>query len=64
MHITQAVLVAVVASIAHGQTVPKGFTPTTNSKLELFFNSTSVTTPGQLLSKASASLQTLTIDPN
>jgi hypothetical protein len=37
-----------------GQAVtPKGFTPSVNTKLELFFNTTSVKTPGELLAKAS-----------
>ncbi|KAF2024530.1 PEBP-like protein [Setomelanomma holmii] len=51
MYITSALLLAAGAGIAHAQTTPKGFTPSTNTKLEVFFNSASVATPGQLLSK-------------
>jgi hypothetical protein len=49
---------AALASLAHAQATPKGFTPTTNTKLEVLFNSTSVETPGQMLSKASKSTTT------
>jgi hypothetical protein len=60
MYFTASLLVAVVAGgacaqkSANGQAVtPKGFEPSVNTKLELFFNTTSVKTPGELLSKAS-----------
>jgi phosphatidylethanolamine-binding protein (PEBP) family uncharacterized protein len=56
MYITSSLVVAALAScaIAQAQT-PRGFTPSVNTKLELFFNTTSVKTPGELLSKASMS---------
>ncbi|KAH7071373.1 phosphatidylethanolamine-binding protein [Paraphoma chrysanthemicola] len=57
MHFNSAILVAAVACTACAQTVPRGFTPTTNTKLEVFFNSTSVNTPGQLLSKATTATE-------
>lgn len=55
MYITSSfVLLAAMASMVHAQSAqtPKGFTPAVNTKLELFFNSTSVKTPGELLPKA------------
>ncbi|OAL04435.1 PEBP-like protein [Phaeosphaeriaceae sp. SRC1lsM3a] len=53
MYITSSMVVAALAScaIAQAQT-PKGFTPSVNTKLEVLFNTTSVKTPGELLSKA------------
>jgi hypothetical protein len=39
--------------VAQAQSVtPSGFTPSASSKLDVFFNSTMVMTPGQMLSKA------------
>jgi hypothetical protein len=58
MYIISSLLLAALASLAHAQATPKGFTPTTNNKLEVLFNSTSVETPGQMLSKASKSTTT------
>jgi hypothetical protein len=57
MHITSTILVAALASLAHAQqaATPKGFSPSVNTKLDVTFNSTSVKTPGELLSKASTS---------
>lgn len=51
MYISSSLVVAALASMAHAQT-PRGFTPAVNTKLELFFNTTSVRTPGELLPKA------------
>jgi hypothetical protein len=62
MYIASSLLVAALATGAFAQgnggkggqaTTPKGFTPSVNTKLELFFNTTSVKTPGELLPKAS-----------
>jgi hypothetical protein len=62
MYIASSLLVAALATGAiaqkapspSGQAVtPKGFTPAVDTKLELFFNTTSVKTPGELLAKAS-----------
>jgi hypothetical protein len=56
MYITTSIVVAALASIAQAQAqTPKGFTPSVNTKLDLIFNSTTVKTPGELLSKASTS---------
>lgn len=57
MYITSSMVVAALASCAVAQAqTPKGFTPSVNTKLELFFNSTSVKTAGELLSKASMTI--------
>jgi hypothetical protein len=56
MYITSSIVVAALASIAQAQAqaqTPKGFTPSVNTKLDVIFNSTTVKTPGELLSKAS-----------
>jgi phosphatidylethanolamine-binding protein (PEBP) family uncharacterized protein len=54
MYITSSFVLAAVASMVHAQSAqtPKGFTPAAMTKLELFFNTTSVKTPGELLPKA------------
>lgn len=53
MHIAPSILVAALAGVAQAQMTPRGFEPAVEAKLEVMFNSTSVGTPGQLLSKAS-----------
>jgi len=58
MHFSSSILVVTLAGIAQAQT-PQGFTPSVNNKLDVMFNSTTVNTPGQLLSK-----QSITNDPN
>lgn len=50
MHFFSSLLVAAVAGIAQAQT-PQGFSPASNTKLDVIFNTTAVNTPGQLLSK-------------
>ena len=47
-----SILVAALVGVAQAQT-PKGFTPSVNSKLDVLFNSTAVSEPGKLLTKAS-----------
>lgn len=52
MQLGSSLLLAVLAGLAQAQSVtPSGFTPSASSKLDVFFNSTMVTTPGQVLSK-------------
>jgi hypothetical protein len=54
MYLASSIVVAALASIAQAQAqTPKGFTPSVNTKLDVIFNSTTVKTPGELLSKAS-----------
>jgi len=43
--------VATLVGIAQAQT-PSGFSPATNTKLDVIFNTTTVKEPGELLSKA------------
>ena len=53
MLFTSTILIAAMASLAQSQSVtPSGFTPSASSKLDVFFNTTMVMTPGQMLSKA------------
>ncbi|KAL5115611.1 hypothetical protein ACEQ8H_006498 [Pleosporales sp. CAS-2024a] len=55
MYAFSSVLVATftLAGMVHAQSqTPKGFKPSANTKLDVFFNTTSVKTPGELLSKA------------
>ncbi|KAJ4293336.1 hypothetical protein N0V90_008618 [Kalmusia sp. IMI 367209] len=49
-------LVAGVVGIAQAQT-PSGFKPAANTKLDVIFNTTKVTTPGELLTKAATASQ-------
>ena len=51
MFFASALLSIALASVSQAQT-PEGFTPVVNTKLEVMFNSTAVTEPGQQLSKA------------
>ncbi|KAF2021326.1 PEBP-like protein [Aaosphaeria arxii CBS 175.79] len=53
---TSTVFLLALAGIARAQT-PQGFTPSVNTKLDVFFNSTSVATPGQRLKKATTASQ-------
>ena len=53
MYTASSLIVAALAGLAQAQSVtPAGFTPSASSKLDVFFNSTMVMTPGQILSKA------------
>jgi hypothetical protein len=52
MKFTSSILGAAFAIVAQAQTTPQGFSPATNAKLDVLFNSTAVATPGQLLTKA------------
>jgi len=52
MRLPVFLLTATLATIGLAQT-PLGFTPKSNTKLEVIFNTTMVGLPGQLLSKAS-----------
>lgn len=52
MYLSSSIILAAVIGFAQAQT-PSGFTPQVNTKLDVLFNSTSVATPGQKLSKAS-----------
>ncbi|KAF1918703.1 phosphatidylethanolamine-binding protein [Ampelomyces quisqualis] len=55
---SSSLVVAALASCAIGQAqTPQGFTPSVNTKLEVFFNSNSVKTPGELLSKATTTTE-------
>lgn len=54
MHFSASILVVVLAGIARAQT-PRGFQPSVNTKLDVMFNSTTVRTPGELLSKQTTS---------
>ncbi|KAH7396301.1 phosphatidylethanolamine-binding protein [Pyrenochaeta sp. MPI-SDFR-AT-0127] len=56
MYISSSLFVAAVVGLAQAQT-PPGFKPQVNTKLEIAFNSTSVSTPGQMLSKAATASQ-------
>ncbi|KAF2657142.1 PEBP-like protein [Lophiostoma macrostomum CBS 122681] len=51
-----SLLAATLIGIAQAQT-PSGFTPNVNAKLDVVFNSTSVSTPGQLLTKGATATQ-------
>ena len=51
MHTSIPILLAAVVSFAQAQT-PTGFTPKVDTKLEVAFNSTTVNTPGTMLSKS------------
>ncbi|PVH99266.1 PEBP-like protein [Periconia macrospinosa] len=51
MYFSSSVVVAILAGIAQAQT-PQGFKPEVKNKLDVMFNSTMVSKPGQLLSKA------------
>ena len=55
MHLNYSLFLAALASIAHAESTPRGFKPSTDAKLEVLFGSTAVSTPGQLLTKASRS---------
>ncbi|KAF1928362.1 PEBP-like protein [Didymella exigua CBS 183.55] len=58
MLFTSSVLIAALASLAQAQSVtPSGFTPSASNKLDIFFNSTMVMTPGQMLTKAETASQ-------
>ncbi|KAJ4993539.1 hypothetical protein SVAN01_01087 [Stagonosporopsis vannaccii] len=58
MYLATSLFVAGLASLAHAQSVtPAGFTPSANSKLDVFFNSTMVKTPGEILAKADTASQ-------
>ncbi|KAJ4330754.1 hypothetical protein N0V87_009734 [Didymella glomerata] len=58
MLFTSTILIAAMASLAQSQSVtPSGFTPSASSKLDVFFNTTMVMTPGQMLSKAETASQ-------
>jgi hypothetical protein len=53
MHFTTPLLVAALAYSAQAQSVtPSKFTPAASNKLDVFFNSTMVKTPGEVLPKA------------
>lgn len=53
MYLTASLFIAGLAGLAQAQSVtPSGFTPSASSKLDIFFNSTMVMTPGQVLAKA------------
>lgn len=52
MYKLSLLVAALAASVAHAQSTPQGFTPAVKDKLEVVFNSTTVKTPGELLSKA------------
>ncbi|KAH7135027.1 phosphatidylethanolamine-binding protein [Dendryphion nanum] len=51
MFFASSVLVAALVSIVQAQT-PSGFEPSVKTQLNVFFNSTAVSSPGQLLTKA------------
>lgn len=51
MLFTSSFLLAILAGAAHAQT-PQGFRPAATKLLDVIFNSTTVKTPGQLLTKA------------
>lgn len=51
MRLPVSLLTAALATLAQAQT-PSGFTPRSDTKLEVIFNTTAVGTPGQLLPKA------------
>ena len=53
MFFASALVAVALAGVSRAQT-PDGFTPVVNTKLDVMFNSTAVTEPGQQLSKASA----------
>ncbi|KAJ8110417.1 hypothetical protein OPT61_g6737 [Boeremia exigua] len=58
MYFASSLLVAGLAGLAQAQSVtPAGFTPPANNKLDLYFNSTMVKLPGQLLAKADTASQ-------
>ncbi|KAF1969714.1 PEBP-like protein [Bimuria novae-zelandiae CBS 107.79] len=52
-------LVVAAAATAHAQKTftPSGFTPAASTQLDVLFNSTAVSTPGELLSKAATAAQ-------
>lgn len=54
MRLSAAIIVAGVVGIAQAQT-PQGFKPAVNTNLELLFNTTKVTKPGEMLTKAGMS---------
>ncbi|OAG04731.1 PEBP-like protein [Paraphaeosphaeria sporulosa] len=56
MHFSKGLVVAAAVGIAQAQT-PKGFTPAAKAQLDVIFNSTKVSTPGELLSKAATASQ-------
>jgi hypothetical protein len=55
MHFSTGLIIAGAVGIAQAQT-PKGFTPAATSQLDVIFNTTMVSTPGELLSKAGTSI--------
>ncbi|KAJ4347741.1 hypothetical protein N0V95_005143 [Ascochyta clinopodiicola] len=58
MHFASSLLIAALAGLVQAQSVtPSGFTPSAKAKLDVFFNSTMVMTPGQVLSKAETATQ-------
>ncbi|KZM19953.1 uncharacterized protein EKO05_0010008 [Ascochyta rabiei] len=58
MHFASSLLIAALAGLVQAQSVtPSGFTPIASSKLDVFFNTTMVMTPGQVLSKAETATQ-------
>lgn len=61
MLFTSSILVAVLAGIAQAQT-PSGFSPASNTKLDVLFNTTAVNTPGQQLTKQGESTARLKED--
>jgi hypothetical protein len=52
MHFSSTLLLVTLSGLAQAQT-PRGFNPSVNTKLDVMFNSTTVKTPGELLSKQS-----------
>ncbi|CBY01497.1 hypothetical protein LEMA_P002840.1 [Plenodomus lingam JN3] len=56
MYFSRSLLAAALMAAAQAQT-PPGFVPEVSTKLEVMFNSTTVETPGQLLSKAATANQ-------
>ncbi|KAF2448922.1 PEBP-like protein, partial [Karstenula rhodostoma CBS 690.94] len=56
MHFSKGLVVAAAVGVAQAQT-PKGFTPAATAQLDVIYNSTKVSTPGELLSKAATASQ-------
>jgi hypothetical protein len=53
MYFSSSLVAAALVAFAQAQNVvPSGFAPAAKAKLEVFFNSTMVMTPGQLMTKA------------
>lgn len=59
MYFAKPLILAGLAGLAQAQSVtPSGFTPAASNKLDVFFNSTMIKTPGEVLAKAGRSAVT------